>query len=964
MANEKNAGRLEILSLNSNGRPTRLQLLRKMIYDNASTSSFIVLQDIRVGDSKKLNYKGYKAIVEGVDGKAGGVAILVPKGTTVERLATETTEALAVKCQWSENKNIIVATAYIRPGKSIEGDLIKVVKAHTKRNDIAVILGDFNAPNEQFGSRMTTAAGRKLEEEMEAGGLVWIPNDEATYYSSHGEDKNILDFAFTNGEGLRRGAKVQVCDDVGSDHLPIRVSFEERRPHERKITKRVNGEAVRGEMEEWCEKREIGGGREDIEKEVCEFTRRWQDAKRRNTREVRGRTNNGIPISMESSAKIREVRKLLKKRAEGDQEARRKYNQSKRELRKMLQEDRQVWEVERLECAVGERDMRKSWEILNEVMARGKEEEVLTPLVRDDGSKAATVDEIVEEHARRFDETCSMHEGDQFREDWREYVEAEIERERHIYYGTPEEMEYGDDWFEPLVVADWKLKETIANLRIKSAAGPDGISHKDIKEMGPKTRNHLLAIFNKCYRIGHFPRLWKLAWIRMLPKKGKDPTKSKSYRPISLTSCLGKLMERLILPRLDSLTRTMGLENKRQSGYKKGRCTADSILRLVEDSYFAFKKNGCLVALFVDMNKAFDAVWHRGLIYKMRKNNLPTKVVRLMTSFLTDRTFQVKENETLSAPRVLRASVPQGGILSPWLYKFYIHDVPTVEDENEDGAFYADDGSNWAAGYTVDQAETTIAKVIRGWEEWSSYWRAEPSPEKSEVMIITRNRELAKKKLNLKMLGQQIPQVQETQFLGVWIDSWLSWKKNTEEMIRKSSSRIQQVRSATVMFGQTQPNLIRQVISSILFSIFEYSCMLWMNMSQTQWDKINKFQVKSLRILNGLPIHTNSELILKHTGFEKVHTRLAILSARRIESMMKTAETLSPYAQRFLEYRAKREHRSILQYYESNEFSKFDYQSNCGLCIFLIPHPCVPNNVVCAEPGETNERNRASEGPR
>ena len=97
MCDRRAQRRLEVTSLNSNGKPTRLQLLRRMIENRGGANTFVVLQDTRTGDSRKINFKGYKAITEGDDGKVGGVAILIPKGTTMERLKTTTREAVAVK---------------------------------------------------------------------------------------------------------------------------------------------------------------------------------------------------------------------------------------------------------------------------------------------------------------------------------------------------------------------------------------------------------------------------------------------------------------------------------------------------------------------------------------------------------------------------------------------------------------------------------------------------------------------------------------------------------------------------------------------------------------------------------------------------------------------------------------------------------------------------------------------------
>ena len=131
----------------------------------------------------------------------------------------------------------------------------------------------------------------------------------------------------------------------------------------------------------------------------------------------------------------------------------------------------------------------------------------------------------------------------------------------------------------------------------------------------------------------------------MVPKPNKDLSSAKNYRPISLQSCLGKLFERLLAGRLSSYLEKKKLFNKNQSGYRQGKMSSDHLLRMVEECHQGFRSKEVTASLFLDAEAAFDKCWHDGLRYKLKETlGLPDRLVRVLSSFLTDRTLQVVEN--------------------------------------------------------------------------------------------------------------------------------------------------------------------------------------------------------------------------------------------------------------------------------------------------------------------------------
>ena len=161
----------------------------------------------------------------------------------------------------------------------------------------------------------------------------------------------------------------------------------------------------------------------------------------------------------------------------------------------------------------------------------------------------------------------------------------------------------------------------------------------------------------------------------MLLKPDKLPSLTTSYRPISLISSIMKLFERVIEQRLRSHLEHIGFINKHQSGFRKAKSTDDHLFRLSQSIMESFKRGEHAVAAFLDVEKAFDNVWHNGLRFKIFLLDLPTKMTCWLSDFLVGRLIQVNINNFLSNQINPKAGVPQGSVLSPLLFLIYVTSI-------------------------------------------------------------------------------------------------------------------------------------------------------------------------------------------------------------------------------------------------------------------------------------------------
>ncbi|KAF7650069.1 hypothetical protein LDENG_00131950 [Lucifuga dentata] len=211
----------------------------------------------------------------------------------------------------------------------------------------------------------------------------------------------------------------------------------------------------------------------------------------------------------------------------------------------------------------------------------------------------------------------------------------------------------------------------------------------------------LLDLFNKICEEGELPNSWKEAIIVLIRKPGKDSSNPVNYRPIALTSHVFKLMEKMIKERLLYFIETRGLISNYQSGFKKGRCTMDPAVCLEHETRKAQINKESVVAVFFDIEKAYDMMWKEGLIIKLNKLGIKGNMLKWLKSFLNDRSIQVRIGKNYSRSCFVENGTPQGSIISPLLFSIMIDDIFVGVDGGMGFSLFADDGAVWKRGRNV-----------------------------------------------------------------------------------------------------------------------------------------------------------------------------------------------------------------------------------------------------------------------
>ena len=244
-----------------------------------------------------------------------------------------------------------------------------------------------------------------------------------------------------------------------------------------------------------------------------------------------------------------------------------------------------------------------------------------------------------------------------------------------------------------------ELASAIRRVKNKSSPGEDLIAYEMIKKTPRSFQKILLNLYNRLFLEGVLPKEWSHAIVIPLLKPGKDPRSINSYRPISLTSCLCKIFERMVTDRLTWFLESNDLLKNSQSGFRKGRGCIDQMLRLYNVVETNLKKGSTSIAVFLDFEKAFDMVWQDGLLYKLKQKGIHGHTLKFISNFLSDRTMQVQVGGSLSGVVGLDNGTVQGAILSPVLFLVMIDDL-SEHLENVDLALFADDSTIFKSSAT------------------------------------------------------------------------------------------------------------------------------------------------------------------------------------------------------------------------------------------------------------------------
>ena len=384
-------------------------------------------------------------------------------------------------------------------------------------------------------------------------------------------------------------------------------------------------------------------------------------------------------------------------------------------------------------------------------------------------------------------------------------------------------------------------------MKINAAAGIDGITAKDLKNVNQELSRALVKPINDCIKTSIFPNSLKETRIKALYKGTGSKKNPSNYRPISVLSNLSKIFERLLYQRFFMFLNKFNVISNLQFGFLPNSNTTASALHAITRIQESLNEKGKNVtgAIFVDLSKAFDSIEHEILLLKLERVGIRGNANRLMQEYLFNRRQFVQYDDIKSQPRSIRHGVPQGSCLSSLLYLIYVNDCFHL-DLNGYIQMYADDTILIYSCDSLNQLQMMMQTDLLKLNEWMYNNSLSLNASKTTYMIFKRTSRTQLEIPPIYVNDVEIRRTERAKYLGLTIDDQLNWKAHVENLLNTLSPYL-------FIFKRTRYAIPRSTRLALYYSHFHshmtYMISLWGYGNKTQLQQLQIMQNKVIRNL-------------------------------------------------------------------------------------------------------------------
>ena len=383
-----------------------------------------------------------------------------------------------------------------------------------------------------------------------------------------------------------------------------------------------------------------------------------------------------------------------------------------------------------------------------------------------------------------------------------------------------------------------------------TAPGEDTIIYEMLKHLPDDAKKYLLKIINKIWETGILPKDWSISIIVPFKKPNKDSFQATSYRPIALTSCVCKLMEKMINTRLVWYLEAKGLISPFQFGFRKNRSTLDPLLRLTNQIQQGFVKQSQTIGVFFDLEKAYDTACRSGILKQLHRMGIRGRMMKFIHSFLSDRFIKVRVGNTLSQPFLQEEGVPQGSVLSVTLFSVAINNILEVVTPPVKCSLFVDDLVIYCTGHDAISTCRHLQRSIDAVSKWADENGFKFSSSKTVAVRFTRCRRLEEVP-TLTLKGIILPYEKEVKFLGMTLDDKLTWGSHIEALkikVKKSLNILKVVSGFS--WGADKKSLLK-LYDSLCRSKLDYGCEFYSSACKSRLKHLDVVHNMGLRICSG-----------------------------------------------------------------------------------------------------------------
>ena len=500
-----------------------------------------------------------------------------------------------------------------------------------------------------------------------------------------------------------------------------------------------------------------------------------------------------------------------------------------------------------------------------------------------------------------------------------------------------------------ITIRNYDILSIIRNLNPNKATGSDEISVQMLLLCDNSVVPPLKIIFENMLRTSTYPDLWKLANVTPVFKKNNKQL-IKNYRPISLLPICGKIFEKIVFNNLYHYFNVNNLITKNQSGFRPADSTTNQLLYLVNEIQEAFENPKCLEvrAVFLDISKAFDKVWHDGLIFKLKQNGVCGGLLSLLMSYLYNRKQRVVLNGSFSNYSQIESGVPQGSVLGPLLFLIYINDLEQNIKSNI--KFFADDTMLFSIVKEPTTSSTELNHDLDIIGHWAKQWKMEfnPDPTKQATEVLFSYKKSSPNHPQLVFNGSVVAKVKEQKHLGLTLDPLLSFEKHLNEKISKAKKIIGMIKHLSKYLPI---KTLDQMYKTLVRPHLDYCDTIYHDPPKVnfpplgpsltvQMEKVERIQYQAALAITGTWQGSNRNKLYEELGWESLSDRR---TCRRILQIHKIENNKTPkYLKEKLPLHLLKPNVNVFTFYKAhtrtNRYMKSFFPDSISLWNIFINH--------------------------
>ena len=766
-----------------------------------------------------------------------------------------------------ENQKYILCNVYNQPSKNYDFDNLQTI--FNNFHEPMIVLGDFNAHNPIWDCNTVTSdqAGNLIENLMNVNNLCCLnDNETSTYFSKTHSTMSSVDISLCT-DNIVDQFEWAVCDELySSDHFPIIISYLHRN-HEEHIP-HYNINKADWEMFEFYTRHinpfENLQDHDETNDYLTEFIKNAADKSIPRTTPLT--TKNKVPWwSDELSALVkqkhsvgrrldtlnRRFRKINKRQHLNESNLQKMvillieidtlkpiYNKLSAKFRKEVIQGRIISWKQYVSNISSHTPIQKIWQKFRKI--NGNFIHSPRHAIIKNGNKILDSREISNLLGQNFANISSTNNlNDHFQRIKRR---AEI---NVINFETVQDIYYN---------RKFSMEELIHALSFcnNSAPGRDEMCFEMIKRLSPSAKSYLLQFYNHLWVRNLFPKKWCHAIIIPFSKPGKDPSNVNNYRPISLTSCLCKVLEKMVNARLTWYLRKNKILSPTQFGSQKNRSTLDSLSHIEDHIRRGFERKQITAAIFFDIQKAYDTTWRHNILKNLYDNDLRGHLPIFIKNFISDRTFQVRIDNIHSDIYRLENGVPQGSVLSGTLFTLAINDITNQLPIGIKNNLYMDDFAIYYTASSMRHADRILNTAIRKIDNWATSVGFQFSIEKTQAILFYKDvRWTRHEEIELKIKDHLIPISQTVKFLGLVFDTHLNWKAHVAYIKGKCKNALNLMKKLSHTTWGADRSTLMMIYKATVLSILDYGCQIYGSASEATLKILDPIHNEGLRLCSG-----------------------------------------------------------------------------------------------------------------